>query len=322
MSNGVSMDKNSRIYVAGHRGLVGSAFMRLLKKEGYNNVLTVTRQEVDLTNQQMTADFFNREKPEYVFLAAAKVGGIMANSTYPADFIYENIMVEANVIYSSWKNNVKKLLFLGSSCIYPKFAPQPIKEEALLTGELEPSNDAYAISKIAGIKMCESFNWQYGTKFISVMPTNLYGQNDNFDLNTSHVLAALIRKFHEGKAQNSEQVVVWGTGNPVREFLHVDDLVDACLYLMNNYEQSKIVNIGTGVGITIRELAETIRDVVGYNGKIVYDTSKPDGTPIKVNDVSYLAGLGWQAKIDLITGIKMTYDWFCAVNAKPMCGEK
>ena len=304
------MDRNSRIYIAGHRGLVGSTLLRLLKKEGYVNILTVTRNEVDLTNQQAAADFFSREKPEYVFIAAARVGGIMANSTYPADFIYENIMIGTNIIHNAWKNNVKKLLYLGSSCIYPRLAQQPIKEEELLNGPLEPSNEAYAISKIAGIKMCEAFNRQHGTKFIAVMPTNLYGPNDNFDLNSSHVLPALIRKFHEGKIQNSAEVTIWGTGNPIREFLYVDDLADACLYLMNNYEHSKIVNIGTGVGITIRELAEEICKVVGYMGKIVYDTSKPDGTPIKINDVSYLTSLGWQAKIDLYTGIKMTYDWF------------
>lgn len=308
------MEKNSKIYVAGHKGLVGSALLRLLEKEGYNNILTATRKEVDLTNQQAVTDFFNSKKPEYVFLAAAKVGGIMANSTYPADFIYENVMIETNIIYNAWRNNVKKALFLGSSCIYPKLAKQPIKEDALLTGSLEPSNDAYAISKIAGIKMCEAFNRQYGTNFISVMPTNLYGPNDNFDLNTSHVLPALIRKFHEGKIQNTAKVTVWGTGNPIREFLHVDDLAEACLYLMNNYEHSKIVNIGTGIGITIKELAATICKVVDYKGEIVYDTSKPDGTPMKVNDVSYLTSLGWQAKIDLFTGIKTTYEWFCTAN--------
>jgi GDP-L-fucose synthase len=309
------MDKNSKIYVAGHNGLVGSALVRLLKKEGYNQVLTASRQEVDLTNQQAVADFFSREKPEYVFLAAAKVGGIMANSTYPADFIYDNTMIAGNIIHNAWKNNVKKLLFLGSSCIYPKLAEQPIKEEALLTGALETSNDAYAVSKIAGIKMCEAFNKQYGTKFISVMPTNLYGQNDNFDLNNSHVLPALIRKFHEGKLKNLKQVTVWGTGNAVREFLYVDDLAAACLYLLQNYENGKIVNIGTGVGISIKELAAAIAKVVGYRGEIVYDHSKPDGTPVKVNDVSYLTSLGWQAKTDLLTGLKMTYDWFCLHHA-------
>ncbi len=265
---------------------------------------------MNLLNQQEVADFFVVEKPEYVFLAAAKVGGIGANSTYPADFVYENMMIQTNIIHSAYKNNTKKLLFLGSSCIYPKMAEQPIKEESLLTGELEPTNDAYAIAKIAGIKMCQAYNKQYGTNYISVMPTNLYGPNDNFDLEKSHVFPALIRKFHEAKINKEAEVVVWGTGTPIREFLYVDDLAEACIYLMDNYNDDKIVNIGTGVGVTIRELAESIAKVVGYEGKLVFDTSKPDGTPIKINDVSYLNSLGWQAKTDLLSGIEKTYNWY------------
>lgn len=304
------MNKSAKIYVAGHRGLVGSAIIRKLQREGYHNILTAARQEVDLLSQQAVAEFFAKEKPEYVFLAAAKVGGIMANSSYPADFIYENLMIEAHIIHESFKNGVKKLLFLGSSCIYPKMAEQPIKEDSLLTGPLEPTNDAYALAKIAGIKMCQAYNKQYGTEYISVMPTNLYGPNDNFDLESSHVLPALIRKFHEAKLSNASTVTVWGTGTPIREFLYVDDLADACLYLMNTYSDSKIVNIGTGVGVTIRKLAEKISEAVGYQGEIVFDTSKPDGTPIKINDVSYLKQLGWQAKVDLAAGIKLAYNWF------------
>ncbi|MCC5464096.1 GDP-L-fucose synthase [Pelosinus baikalensis] len=305
------MEKNAKIYVAGHHGLVGSAIVRTLDKAGYRNVVTATRQEVNLLNQQSVADFFVQEKPEYVFLAAAKVGGIMANSSYPADFLYENLMIETNSIHESWKNNVKKLLFLGSSCIYPKMAKQPIREDSLLTGPLEPTNDAYAIAKIAGIKMCQAFNQQYGTKYISVMPTNLYGLNDNFDLQTSHVFPALIRKFHEAKINHDPCVTVWGTGTPVREFLYVDDLADACVYLMKHYNASKIVNIGTGIGVTIKELAQKISSVVGYQGDIVFDSSKPDGTPIKINDVSFLESLGWKAQVDLDKGIGLTYEWFC-----------
>lgn len=311
MNKVMDMEKNAKIYVAGHRGLVGSAIVRALSKQGYENIITASRQEVDLVNQEAVADFFDRKIPDYVFLAAAKVGGILANSCYPADFIYENLMIETNLIYQSWKHDVKKLLFLGSSCIYPKMAEQPIKEESLLTGPLEPTNDAYAMAKIAGIKMCQAFNKQYGTRFISVMPTNLYGPNDNFDLNTSHVLPALIRKFHEAKATGSSTVNVWGSGTPVREFLYVDDLADACLYLMCNYEGSRIVNIGTGIGITIKALAETISDTLGYKGSIIFDTSKPDGTPVKINDVSYLSSLGWQANTNLHQGIQLTYEWFC-----------
>ncbi len=304
------MEKSSIIYVAGHRGLVGSAIVRVLQKNGYKNILTATRQQVNLLDQQAVEAFFAREKLDYVFLAAAKVGGILANSTFPADFIYENLMIEAHIIHQSFKNNVKKLLFLGSSCIYPQMAKQPIKEEALLTGPLEPTNDAYALAKIAGIKMCQSYNQQYGTQYISVMPTNLYGPNDNFDLQSSHVLPALIRKFHEAKVNGDSSVCVWGTGSPVREFLHVDDLADACLYLMQSYEGNKIVNIGTGIGVTIKELAEQIKSVTGFQGDILFDTSKPDGTPVKINDVSYLKQLGWQPKVTLSEGLRKTYEWY------------
>ena len=306
------MDTQAKIYVAGHRGLVGSALLRELAKQGYTNIITRTHQQLDLLDSQAVAEFFTAEKPEYVFLSAAKVGGIGANSTRPAEFVYENLMIGTNVIHQSYLHGVKKLLFLGSSCIYPKMAPQPIKEESLLTGPLEPTNDAYAIAKITGIKMCEAYNRQYGTKYISVMPTNLYGINDNFNLESSHVFPALIRKFHEAKVNGDPEVTVWGTGTPIREFLFVDDLAEACVYLMNTYEDSKIVNIGTGVGVTIRELAESIAKVVGYKGQIVFDTTKPDGTPVKINDVSYLKSLGWQAKVDLLTGIEKTYAWYMA----------
>jgi len=304
------MNKDSKIYLAGHRGLVGSAIHRKLKKEGYANIITKTHKELDLTNQKETQEFFEKEKPEYVFLAAAKVGGIHANDTYPADFIYINQMIQNNVIKASYDNNVTKLLFLGSSCIYPKMAPQPIKEEYLLTGELEKTNEAYAIAKISGLKMTEFFNKQYGTNYISVMPTNLYGPNDNFDLKTSHVLPALIRKIHEAKENNSENVEIWGTGKPMREFLHVDDLADAVVYLMNNYNENKPINIGTGKDITIKELAELIKDVVGYQGELKFDTSKPDGTPRKLLDVSRLHNAGWKHKISLREGIEKTYEWF------------
>lgn len=305
-----SMNKDAKLYVAGHRGLVGSAIVRALRNAGYSNIVTVDKKQVDLLDQQAVAAFFAREKPEYVFLAAAKVGGIVANSQYPADFIYENLTIQSHIIHESYRNNVSKLLFLGSSCIYPKLAEQPIKEEALLTGPLEPTNDAYALAKISGIKMCQAYNSQYGTQFISVMPTNLYGPNDNFDLQSSHVLPALIRKFHEGRMMNAPAVNVWGTGKPVREFLYVDDLADACLYLMNTYAGSKIVNIGTGVGVSIRELAEKVSYVAGYQGNIVFDTTKPDGTPVKINDVTYIRSLGWLAKTDLLQGIRLTYEWF------------
>ena len=304
------MNKDSKIYVAGHRGLVGSAIMRKLQQEGYTNIITRTHKELDLTNQAQTQEFFKKEKPEYVFLAAAKVGGIHANNTYPADFAYINIMIESNVIKASYDYGVKKLLFLGSSCIYPKLCPQPIKEEYLLTGPLEKTNEAYAIAKIAGLKMCQYFNRQYGTNYISVMPTNLYGPNDNFDLETSHVLPALIRKFHEAKINNKPYVEVWGTGTPRREFLHVDDLADAVVYLMNNYDENEPLNIGTGKDVTIKELAELIKEVVGYEGEIKFDTTKPDGTPRKLLDVSRLHNAGWEHKITLREGIENTYEWF------------
>lgn len=304
------MNKQAKIYVAGHRGLVGSALIRELHRRGYMNIIMRTHAELDLINQESVNDFFSIEKPDYVFLSAAKVGGIGANSIYPADFIYQNLMIATNIIHSAYKNDVKKLLFLGSSCIYPKLAEQPIKEESLLTGPLETTNDAYAIAKITGIKICQAYNKQYGTKYISVMPTNLYGINDNFDLETSHVFPALIRKFHEAKINNEPTVTIWGTGTPIREFLFVDDLAEACIYLMNTYEEDKIVNIGTGVGVTIKELAESIMQVVGYKGELVFDTSKPDGTPIKINDVSYLNSLGWKAKVSLLDGIKRTYEWY------------
>lgn len=305
------MDTRSKIYIAGHRGMVGSAIQRKLESIGCFNLVLRSRQELDLTNQQEANDFFNAERPEYVFLAAAKVGGILANSTYPAEFIYENLMIEANVIHAAYLNGVKKLLFLGSSCIYPRLALQPLKEEYLLTGELEVTNEAYAVAKIAGIRLCKHYNQQYGTNFISVMPTNLYGPNDNYDLNNSHVMAALIRKFHEAKINNQQQVIAWGTGTPRREFLHVDDMADACLHLMENYDASDIgefVNIGVGEDVTIRELAELIRDVIGFKGDIVYDTSKPDGTPQKLLDVSRIQKLGWKAKIPLRDGIKSVYE--------------
>jgi len=304
------MRENSRIYVAGHRGLVGSAIVRKLREDGFDNLLLRTHGELDLTRQEEVEKFFEGENPEYVFLAAAKVGGILANNTFPAEFIYTNLCIQNNIIRASYLSGVKKLVFLGSSCIYPKLCPQPIKEEYLLSGPLEPTNEAYAIAKIAGIKMCEFYNRQYGTNFIGVMPTNLYGPNDNFDLETSHVLPAMIRKCHEAKVSNKREVVIWGTGSPRREFLHVDDLADACLYLMVNYDGREIVNIGVGEDLTIRELAEMIAGVIGFKGKLRFDTSKPDGTPQKLLDVSRLNNLGWQAKISLEEGIRRTYDWY------------
>jgi GDP-L-fucose synthase len=310
---GDHMEKDSKIYIAGHRGLVGSALKRKLESKGYTNLLFRTHKELDLTNQQAVNEFFKQEKPEYIFLAAAKVGGILANSTYPAEFIYENLMIESNIIHAAYKYGVKKLLFLGSSCIYPKLAPQPLKEEYLLTGPLEETNEAYAIAKIAGIRLCKHYNQQYGTNFISVMPTNLYGPNDNFDLETSHVMPALIRKFHEAKVNNKLEVVVWGTGKPLREFMHVDDMADACVFLIENYDFSEIgefVNIGVGEDVTISELVELIKEVVGFEGEIRYDTSKPDGTPRKLMDVSRLNGLGWKARISLKDGIRETYEWY------------
>ncbi|QMS84519.1 GDP-L-fucose synthase [Candidatus Xianfuyuplasma coldseepsis] len=308
------MDYNSKIYVAGHRGMVGSAIVRNLKEKGYNNIISKEFDELNLISQMDVEEFFENEKPEYVFLAAAKVGGIFANSTFPAEFIYDNLMIEANVINTAYKNNVKKLLFLGSSCIYPKFAPQPMKEEYLLTGTLETTNEAYAIAKITGIELCKFYRRQYGCDFISVMPTNLYGINDNFDLETSHVLPALLRKFHEAKINNEKEVVMWGTGKPKREFLYVDDLADACIYLMENYSDESHLNIGTGVDVEIIELANIIKNIVGYKGDIVNDLTKPDGTPRKLLDVSKLNATGWKHQITLQEGIKKVYDWYLTTN--------
>lgn len=302
------MNKEAKIYVAGHRGMVGSAIVRKLQAEGYNNILTKTSSDLDLRSQQAVQDFFNEEKPEYVFLAAAKVGGIHANNTYRAEFLYDNLMIEANVIHAAYLNKVTKLMFLGSSCIYPKMAPQPLKEEYLLTGPLEPTNEPYAIAKITGIKLCEAYRSQYGCNYISVMPTNLYGPNDNYDLNNSHVLPALIRKFHTAKLENKPFVEIWGTGSPRREFLHVDDLADACYFLMQNYNDAELVNIGSGEDISIKDLALLIKDIVGYKGTLKFDTSKPDGTPRKLMDVSKLKKLGWQYSISLEEGIKSVYE--------------
>lgn len=301
------MDKKDKIYIAGHRGMVGSAIHRRLKKEGFENFVFRVSDELDLRDQKAVADFFAEEKPAYVFLAAAKVGGILANNTYRAEFLYDNLMIQSNVIENSYRQNVKKLLFLGSSCIYPKLAPQPLKEEYLLTGLLESTNEPYAIAKIAGIKMCDAYRSQYGCNFISGMPTNLYGPNDNYDLNTSHVLPALIRKFHEAKVNNEPEVVVWGSGTPRREFLHADDMADACVFLMKNYNEEGLINIGVGDDLSIKELAEMIKDIVGYKGKVVFDSSKPDGTPRKLMDVSKLSLLGWKAAIGLQEGIASVY---------------
>lgn len=298
----------SKIYVAGHRGMVGSALVRRLGTEGYTNLVSRTSKELDLRNQEAVARFFKEEQPEYVFLAAAKVGGIIANNTYKAEFLYDNLMIQNNIIHQSYVNGVKKLLFLGSSCIYPKLAPQPLREDYLLTGPLEPTNEPYAIAKIAGIKMCDAYRDQYGCNFISVMPTNLYGPNDNYDLNNSHVLPALLRKFHQAKTNRESEVTVWGTGTPRREFLHADDLADACLYLMRNYNEPGLVNIGVGEDISIAELAQLVKDIVGFDGDIRYDTSKPDGTPRKLMDVSKLHALGWQASISLKEGIENVYN--------------
>ena len=304
------MDKKSKIYVAGHRGLVGSAIVRKLRQEGFTNLVMATSKELDLREQAAVREFFAAERPEYVFLAAARVGGILANNTYPADFIYQNLMIEANVIESARLFGVDKLLCLGSTCIYPKMAPQPLKEEYLLTGPLEPTNEWYAVAKIAGIKLCQAYQRQYGCKFISAMPTNLYGPEDNFDLESSHVMPALIRKFHEARVANAASVTVWGSGKPLREFLHVDDCASACLFLMQNYEGEGIVNIGVGEDITIARLAGIVGEVVGYEGKIVYDASKPDGTPRKLVDVSRINGLGWRASIGLEEGVRRTYEWY------------
>jgi GDP-L-fucose synthase len=301
------MEKQDKIYIAGHRGMVGSAINRKLLSAGFTNLIYKTSDELDLRNQQDVHVFFEKEKPAYVFLAAAKVGGIMANDTFRADFLYENLMIESNIIHSAWKSGVKKLMFLGSSCIYPRMAPQPLKEEYLLTGQLEHTNEPYAIAKIAGIKLCDAFRAQYGCNYISVMPTNLYGPNDNYDLKNSHVLPALIKKFHEGKIKNEPFVTIWGSGEPKREFLHVDDLAEACLFLMKNFDEPGLVNVGTGSDLSILELSQLIARIVGYSGGIQKDLSKPDGTPRKLMDVSKLKGMGWQARISLEDGIRSVY---------------
>lgn len=304
------MDIQSKIYIAGHNGLVGGAVVRALKSQGYDNLVLRSSKELDLRQQSAVEQFFAQEKPDYVFLAAAKVGGIQANNTYRGEFLYDNLMIEANIIHSAYRHNVEKLLFLGSSCIYPKLCPQPMREDYLLTGFLEPTNEPYAIAKIAGLKLCENYSRQYGVNFISAMPTNLYGMNDNFDLANSHVLPALLRKFHEAKTTQAPTVTVWGTGEPLREFLYVDDLADALIFLMQNYNGVEFVNVGTGEEISIKELALTIKSVVGYSGEIVFDTSKPDGTPRKLLDVTRLESLGWEAKVDLKAGIEKTYAWY------------
>ena len=315
------MDKHAKIFVAGHRGMVGSAIVRRLKKEGYANLLTRTRTELNLCNQSAVEEFFHEQRPEYVFLAAAKVGGIIANSTYPAEFIHDNLQIQTNIIHQSWLSGVKRLLFLGSTCIYPKNSPQPIKEEYLLTGPLEPTNDAYAIAKIAGIYQCRSYNRQYGAKYLAAMPNNLYGPNDNFDLEKSHVLPALIRKFHEARQAGSPSVTIWGSGSPLREFLHVNDLADACLFLMNlddtrynglldDSSAPALINVGSGEELTIRDLALLVKRVVGFEGELVFDTGKPDGTPRKLADTSRIQALGWHHEIGLEEGIKDTYQWF------------
>ncbi len=304
------MEKTAKIFVAGHRGMVGSAIHRKLISEGYTNIITRTSKELDLRQQALVAAFFEREKPEYVFLAAAKVGGIMANNIYRADFLYENLQLQNNVIHAAYESGVKKLMFLGSSCIYPKLAPQPLKEEYLLTGTLEPTNEPYAIAKIAGIKMCEAYRDQYNCNFISVMPTNLYGINDNYHPENSHVLPALIRRFYEAKINKAENVVIWGTGSPLREFLFSDDLADACYFLMNTYDEKGFINIGTGHDLSIKELAVLIKKIIGYEGELIFDESKPDGTPRKLMDVSKLHSLGWKHKIELEEGIELAYEDF------------
>lgn len=304
------MDAHSRIYVAGHRGLVGSAIVRRLESEGCQELIAASRERLDLRDEGAVEEFFARERPEFVFLAAAKVGGILANASRPAEFLRDNLAIQTNVIHSAWKHGVSKLLFLGSSCIYPKFAPQPIREEYLLTGELEPTNQAYAIAKIAGIQMCQAYRQQYGFSAISLMPTNLYGPGDNFNLESSHVLPALVRKFHEAAESAAPEVVIWGTGAPRREFLHVDDLADAAIFLMRTYDSGEIVNVGTGQDLTIAELAGLIAGITGYRGKLAFDASRPDGTPRKLLDVSRLARLGWKARIPLEEGIRKTYQWY------------
>lgn len=308
------MKPTDRVYVAGHRGMVGSAIVRKLQNAGFEKIITRTHAELDLTDQSAVRDFFDKERPDYVVLAAAKVGGIYANSTYPADFIYQNLMLETNVIHSAYQIGVKKLLFLGSSCIYPKFAEQPMKESSLLTGPLEPTNQAYAVAKIAGIVMCQAYAQQYGVSFISAMPTNLYGPNDNYDLQNSHVLPALLRKIHEAKVTRQPEVEIWGTGTPRREFLYVDDLADACLMLLDRYSSSDIVNIGCGEDVTIHELANLISDVVGYSGQFRFDTTKPDGTPRKLLDVSRIKALGWEPRVSLRDGVAATYSKYIATQ--------
>lgn len=302
------MEKQAKIFVAGYTGLVGSAIVRSLKAHGFDNVIGKSHKELDLTRQQAVEDFFTTEKPDYVFLAAAKVGGIYANNTYPADFAYSNFQIQANIIHSSFINKVKKLIFLGSSCIYPKYALQPMREDFLLTGELEATNKAYAIAKIGGIIMCQSYNQQYGTNYISAMPTNLYGPGDNYHPMNSHVAPAMIRRFHEMKEKGEPEIVIWGTGNPTREFLYVDDLADACVFLMEKYNSSEIINIGSGIEVTIKDLAHTIKDIVGYEGKIVFDPTKPDGTPRKLIDCTKIHSLGWQHKVELKDGLAMAYE--------------
>lgn len=304
------MEKSAKIYVAGHRGMVGSAIVRNLVDKGYDQIITRSSKELDLRNQQAVVDFFAEEKPDYVFLAAAKVGGIVANNTYRADFIYENLCIQNNIIHNSYLNGVKKLMFLGSSCIYPKLAPQPLKEEYLLTGLLEETNEPYAIAKIAGIKMCDAYRAQYGCNYISVMPTNLYGYNDNYHPQNSHVMPALIRRFYEAKVDGKDEVMIWGTGNPKREFLFADDLAEACFYLMENYNEPAPINVGVGEDITIKELAYLIKDTTGFVGEITFDTTKPDGTPRKLMDVTKLHNLGWKHKVDLKEGIKIAYEDF------------
>jgi GDP-L-fucose synthase len=304
------MDKNAKIYIVGHRGMVGSAIFRKLEKEGFTNIITRVSSQLDLRSQQQVADFFEQEKPEYVFLAAAKVGGIIANNTYRAEFLYDNLQIQNNVIHSSYVNGVKKLMFLGSSCIYPKMAPQPLKEDYLLTGLLEETNEPYAIAKIAGIKMCDAYRAQYGCNYISVMPTNLYGYNDNYHPQNSHVLPALIRKFHEAKEQNSKAVTIWGTGTPKREFLFADDLAAACYYLMQNYNEEGLVNVGTGEDLSIKDLALLVKEIIGFTGDIQFDTTKPDGTPRKLMDVSKLHSKGWKHTVALNEGIKLAYKDF------------
>lgn len=304
------MEKDKKIYIAGHRGLVGSAIARALREQGYTSILTRTSSELDLRDNQAVDEFFASEQPDFVFLAAAKVGGIVANNDYPADFIRDNLLIQTNVIDASYRYGVEKLLFLGSTCIYPKMAPQPLREDYLLTGELEPTNKAYAIAKIAGITMCQSYNRQYGTRFISVMPTNMYGPNDNFDLTTSHVLPALLRKFHEARTLSLPCVEVWGSGSPLREFLHADDLAEACIFLMDQYDEDEIINVGVGRDITIKDLALLIRSIVGYEGEIVFDASKPDGTPRKLVDVTKINNLGWFARIELEDGIRSIYELY------------